>query len=195
MTSAGFDRPSVGMYAGESREALAQLAAAYQRRHRPRWLVWLAATTLAGAAVFAVLGLEARLRARDQWQAAVADLAAVGALEQEWQALVQRERAWPAMGLGEKRPRLLSEMEELAVAAGLAERPRPPRQTSQERGGITVVEYHYEDMRVAALEVLLEWIRRATATIPGMDVTGLTLRPDAGGWQASVTFRRWERSG
>ena len=42
----------------------------------------------------------------------------------------------------------------------------------------------------------MEWVRMATSSIPGMEVTELKLRPDpTTGWTMDVTFRRWERAG
>ena len=90
---------------------------------------------------------------------------------------------------------LLSQLEGLATRAGLKEKPNPPRQNPQTRSGVTVTEYYYTNVKDASLKPLLEWLRLATAQIPGLEVYGLNLRPDPNNWNMTVTFRRWERKG
>ncbi|MFZ4574271.1 MAG: hypothetical protein ACOYN0_07720, partial [Phycisphaerales bacterium] len=43
------------------------------------------------------------------------------------------------------------------------------------------------------LPPLLDWMRRAPAAVPGLEVYQVKLTPRPADWQLQVTFSRWER--
>lgn len=181
----------------DGRFELSFAAMSHERRNRPRGFVVLAAIAVVVSVLFAGYGISARGKARSEHQRAVADLVSVEAAALEWRQLEDLERD-PNQRIGRPNPLLLSRMEELAVQAGL-DRPRQPRMPQPEqRGGITITQYHYGDTQNpithASLSALLEWVRLAQGEELGMELIGLNLRPDATNWRMTVIFRRWERS-
>lgn len=55
--------------------------------------------------------------------------------------------------------------------------------------------WRYTDIREESLERLFDWIARCLRSAPGLELTGLTIRPDANNWRIDVSFGRWERKG
>jgi len=127
----------------------------------------------------------------------MADQVEVDQMGKEWEKLDQQEREGGpggASGVGRPITDLYSRMEQLATRAGIKDKPQPPRPSESTRGAVKVVEYNYSNVKDPSLKALLEWARLATAEIPGMEVYGLTLKPDPNNWNLTITFRRWERA-
>jgi hypothetical protein len=190
-----------GRLGDEARFELSLAALSQERRNRPRGIVIAAIGAVALAVLFAGYGVRARSSARAELRRTLTDQVLVERLSGEWAALEAQERDPRAGGGGGRQPipNLLTRMEDLAVQAGL-ERPRQPRVgTPEVRGGVRVTQYHYGEgsnpITHASLETLLEWLRLAEGEELGMEVVGLSLKPDANNWKMTVTFRRWERAG
>ena len=179
----------------DARFELAMAAAGRERTNRPRALVMLAIAVLIVASVAAMWGLASRRSARATLTRALADQAAVEAMNSDWNRLVAEEKDSGADRIGTRMPDLLTKLEGFATQAGLKDKPNPPRQNPQTRSGVTVTEYYYTNVKDPSLKPLLEWLRLATAQIPGLEVYSLNLRPDPNNWSMTVTFRRWERGG
>ena len=180
----------------EARFELALAATGRERANRPRTLVGAAALTLAAALLLAIWGLSSMRSARGAYSRALGEQADVERMGLEWEKLNQQEsEAGPGgmPGVGKPIDHLYDKMEQLAVRAGVKDKPQPPRANETTRGGVKVIEYNYTNVRDPSVKVLLEWARLAAAEIPGMEVYGLTLKPDQNNWNLNVTFRRWER--
>ncbi|HHN78730.1 MAG TPA: hypothetical protein ENK11_08690 [Phycisphaerales bacterium] len=86
-----------------------------------------------------------------------------------------------------------SEMEQIAQRVGVPGKLEFPRERrSQELVGIEKVTYDYT-IKGESLGPLLAFVKEATATIPGLRVAGLGVRPRKNQWELSVKFERWER--
>lgn len=85
---------------------------------------------------------------------------------------------------------------EAGVAAGLKTK-LPPAQPGSGRGpgDLTRRTWRYTDLHEESLEKVFDWISRSLRSVPGLELTGFTLRPDAQTWRIDVTFGRWERAG
>jgi hypothetical protein len=182
----------------DARFELSVAAMSHERRNRPLGIVVVALVAVILAVLYAGYGWSSRNAALASLKRAVNDEAAVEMLATEWKRLEQAERD-PVGRVGRPIPTLLSRMEELAVQAGM-DKPRPPRIVPRDqRGGITVKEYHYGEptnpVVSPSLSAMLEWLRLAQGEELNMELIGLNLRPDPNNWRMTVTFRRWERAG
>jgi hypothetical protein len=179
----------------DARFELAMAAAGRARRNRPTALLLAAGAAVVVAFLAAMWGIAARASA---WSALVREQRASANLDRlsaEWSRLED------AKGEGDPRaggayPGIQTKMEALAITAGMKAAPNHPRTpNAQKSGTIQIFEYHYIDVRDAELKALMEWMRLATAEIPGLEVTSVVLTPEATSWKLDVTFRRWERVG
>lgn len=53
--------------------------------------------------------------------------------------------------------------------------------------------YQYSNLRHESIEEVMTWLQEATASLRGLEVESLTIRPEANAWQVNVVFSRWER--
>lgn len=85
---------------------------------------------------------------------------------------------------------------EAGTAAGLKTK-LPPAQTLSARGpgDLTRRSWRYSDLHEESLEKVFDWISRSLRSVPGLELTGFTLKPDTQSWRIDVTFGRWERAG
>lgn len=49
------------------------------------------------------------------------------------------------------------------------------------------------NLREDSLEVLMRWVRESMEHIPGLELSGIELKPEPNQWSAKVTLVRWER--
>lgn len=179
----------------DARFELAMGAAAAERRNRPRAMVVVSCVVLAVALVIAAAGVSARASARRTLARDLADQAAVEEMAQEWERLDAQARESGDVALGTKIPNLVSKVEEAAARAGLKDPLKKPRVTPRSANGGTMNEYYYTDVKDPSLKALMEWLRLATTEIPGLEIVGVDLKPEATAWNMTVTLRRWERGG
>jgi hypothetical protein len=175
---------------------MAAQAASRERRNRPVILVVVAALALLVAGVAALAGLAARASAAAAYQDQLDAQARVQSMLSQLAVLKNAEAASTSGAAHDPNVRIASNMEGLALRAGLS-RPSPPHESPEPRGGgITVKEYVYTNVRAPSLTPLLQWVRLAVEEVPGLELYKITsLKPDAAGWNMSVSFRRWERNG
>ncbi len=181
----------------EARFELALAASSHERGNRPRLLVASSIAAVVIAALVAIWGWSSLSASRAALRTTLGEQVEVEQMGQDWEKLDLQERdSGPsgAQGPGKHIDDLYSRMEQLATRAGLKDKPQPPRPNESTRGGVKIVEYYYQNIRDPSLKAILEWTRLAGAEIPGMEVYGLTLKPDPNNWNLTVTFRRWERA-
>ena len=179
----------------DARFRIAMTAAARERSNRPRGLVVGASALLALAALICLLGVVSRARA-------AAGLREEDRRARETDRRLNEVRALRAAQEGESTPageplgvlELAQRLGDMAQQVGLKDRPQPPREVSETRGRIVIKRYSYQAVRSPDLAPALEWLSRATREIPGLELTGLELTPDASGWVVAPTLRRWERA-
>lgn len=93
-------------------------------------------------------------------------------------------------------PTMQTQIADAAVAAQLKTK-LAPAQAAQVKGPGDLMRrtWRYNDLHEESLEHTFDWIARSLRAIPGLELTGLTLRPDATYWRVDVVFGRWERTG
>jgi hypothetical protein len=180
----------------DARFELAMNAAGHARRNRPATLLIGAGAVLALSAVAAALGWSARLSARRAYVREQTERAQVDRLSAEWVRLDEATKQNAGAEATRPLTNLVSTVESCARNAGLKQIPQPPRTNNNPRGpGVVQIDYVYNDVRDASLPALLEWIRQSTVQVPGLEVTDLSLHPQATEWSVNVTFRRVEKAG
>jgi len=180
----------------DARFELAMRAAGRARRNRPTALLVASAAAFVVALAAAAWGFSTRASARSAFVREQSDRAQIERLSAELTQLEERQRQAADAGAMRPIPDLYSRLEALATRAGMKSRPAPPQPVPSARpGGITVTEYLYRDVRDPYLGSLLEWLRLAVTEIPGLELYGLTIKPEPNNWNLDVTFRRVERTG
>lgn len=176
----------------DDRYELALAAEASARRNRPSHLV--VAAGLVFIVSCALLGftscraertsqdLAKRISQRDTIANLLAELRAVEPSDTDTAA----DAMAPYLGFR-------SEMEQIAKRVGVPGKLDFPRERrSQELVGIEKVTYDYT-IKGDTLGPLLAFVKEATATIPGLRVAGLAIRPRKNQWEMDTKFERWER--
>lgn len=172
---------------------LAALAAAAERRNRPRLGLYASIALFVGAAVYAAGGSGAVARAKAQAQHEATQSVRVEALVAEIQAALATREQSDAATRFPPDARLRSKLVEIATAAGLPGTIEPDARMEQ-RG----LDYPLQKQVVtvnlsdAPLEATLQFISRATAEIDGLYVDTIQLRPVPQGWFSVIRFARWE---
>ncbi|MBL8876991.1 MAG: hypothetical protein JNM86_14440 [Phycisphaerae bacterium] len=93
-------------------------------------------------------------------------------------------------------PTMQTQIADAAVAAQLKTKLAPAQPGSGQRTGDLVRRtWKYSDLHEESLEKVFDWISRSQRDIPGLELIGLTLRPEATTWRVEVVFGRWERTG
>jgi hypothetical protein len=184
------------MHGDDLRFEMAVQAASRERRNRPVALVVLAAAALLVTGIAALIGTASRAAAAHEYQNQLEIQARVEGMLSQLAVLKNAEAASTSGAAHEAIPFLLTKMEDLAARAGLS-KPSPPAERPEPRpGGIVVKQYVYTNIRADSLTPLLEWVRLAVAEVPGLELYQITtLKPEPAGWNMSVSFRRWERTG
>lgn len=177
----------------DERYEMTASAHASQRRNRPRHLVALGAAVLAVGAIALLAawssnrGADARLeRAREELTQIKGETAKLEQIR-----TIARER--PAgVDPYQPIPTFLSQLEELATEAGLANTPPIPQKRSIAVGGGQRVEWPYV-VNDPSLEALLSWVRLAIDRIPGTFPHSIDISPTGEQWRMRVSFARYER--
>lgn len=178
-------------------ELLAQagdLASRAERANRPTSLIYLSVGILAVAlSVLAYFAL-ARMSAAGSLRAEADRANRIDKLISRLKEFdrVNEERREELRPL----PTMQTQITDAAVAAQLKTK-LPPAQAAQAKGpgDLTRRTWRYNDLHEESLEHVFDWIARSLRAIPGLELTGLTLRPEATYWRVDVVFGRWERTG
>jgi hypothetical protein len=178
----------------ERRAELAALAARTRRANEPRSLVVLAGVGVLVSAV--VLGLSvlsyvgAALEARAERERAGAIATRVAHLR----ALGERAST-DAADAGESITRFRSRIDRAGVEAGLRDPLRVPAEAIPDidrTKGTRQVQLTF-DIRDPSMEALVQFMQRAVAEVPGLEVQSIQIKPEAQVWYLQVKFARWER--
>ncbi len=178
-------------------EMLAQagdLAGRTERSNRPVILIYLAGGLLMLAlcmlAYFAYARFDAMSRLRAQTDKANRIEEVIARLK-EFDRVNEERRAELT-----PQPTIQTQITDAAVAAGLKTK-LSPAQPGQAKGPGDLMRrtYKYADLHEESLEHLFDWISRAQHAVPGLELTGLSLKPESQYWRAEVVFGRWERTG
>lgn len=177
----------------DDRYEMALASEASARRNRPSHLVVIAGMVfIVACAVLGVTSCRSSEAAADL-DRRLSERATIADLLTELKALEGSEdtsdtaATQPYVGLRSK-------MEEIARQVGIEGPLAFPRERrSPDVVGAERVSYDYA-IKGDSLGPLLAFVREATGQIPGMRVSGLTLRPRNNLWELDAKFERWERT-
>jgi hypothetical protein len=177
--------------ADDAAASLALTAARTQRRNQPQFLVLLGVLALVGAAVWTTVKWSASRAAADRADAArsqaqrameaVAKLQAYGAASQN---------AGPAVAPANIR----STIESAGTRAGLSKAVGVGSQSTSRTGDDkwNQVKYAYT-LRDESLAAMLRWVEIVKQDVPDLEVSAMTVVPEANEWRLTVTYVRFER--
>ncbi|MGH7242164.1 MAG: hypothetical protein ACREJD_01960 [Phycisphaerales bacterium] len=178
-------------------ELLAQagdLASRAERANRPTSLIYLSGAILALAVFLLGYFLLARVAASSSLRAEAERSARIDKLVARLKEFdrVNEERREELRPL----PTMQTQIADAAVSAQLKTKlsPATPGQ-AKGPGDLTRRTWRYSDLHEESIEKVFDWISRSLRAIPGLELTGLTLRPEATSWRVDVVFGRWERTG
>ncbi|MBY0113490.1 MAG: hypothetical protein K2Y21_11750 [Phycisphaerales bacterium] len=167
------------------------LADRAERTNRPTSLIALASAALVIALCMVGYYALARVGAASRYEQANTKANQVNLLVSRLQSFDKtnealREQFAPL-------PNLQTLITEAATNAGLKSRPAAQTPVASGTAGDLVRRtWRYNDIREESLEKAFDWINRAVR-IPGLELTGLVVKPEAQNWKLEVTFGRWER--
>mgnify|MGYP001192676824 CR=1 FL=1 len=179
----------------EDRDELASLAQAAARRNRPTHLVAAAVVLLVGALAMAGSALLSRQSAERALARAASENVRARALIDEIKRITNERQGGSGTVSRENDPvpNFGSTMSNLASQAGLSV--GIPQEQSQASGAYIRRNYTY-NLSTPNLDAVMTWVQRTAQEIPGTQVTGLTVTPQAANriWTVSIKFARLERS-
>jgi hypothetical protein len=190
------ERPPV--LSEDARAALTAAASGAARANRPRWLIYLGAFAVTGAIVFALFNLTRRVSAETALTAGRARLTELKAevdkikAIQDADAAVGGDRAAPDSRMADRISHLGTDngLTFGSVTEGDDQRGTPSKSVKRKR-------YDFR-LNNQPAEAIFTWVKRVTAELGGVQLNRIELSPADGndgkpGWNASVTFTRWER--
>lgn len=178
----------------DDRYDIAMVAAASERRNRPKNLIlipvglFVIASLVLAYGLFSVESGRVRLEQQERrYNDLVQRVVQISELEQTGQDGAAENDLEPIRDF-------LSRAEGYARQANLDPVPVVPQRRQDRSRGLLRVRYVYTNVTNVSLTKLLDWIRITQDSVPGVFVPNLTLKP-AGtrGWTMDVTFARWER--
>lgn len=179
------------------RAELSASAARTQRANRPQLIVIIAALGLMSALVFLFLSWRAKsdaettLRRNESFaKSALESAARLRALKAK--ATQNRTADQGADVLTQLRSRLQDTAELAGVKQAKTMLPRNTRSNRSPTGKSVQNLYDYE-VRDESLPALLTWVERSTTDVQGLEVSSISILPEATQWTMRVTFARWEK--
>jgi len=181
-------------FTDDDRYEIAMVAAASERRNRPKNLIMIPVALFVIASLvlaFSLYSVESgRVKLRQQefrYNELVQRVVQIKELEQQGRESVGANDLEPI-------PDFLSRAEGYAREARLDPVPVVPQRRQDRSRGLVRVRYVYTNVTNQSLGKLLDWLRITQDSVPGVFVPNLTLKPaGAKGWTMDVTFARWER--
>jgi len=185
--------PSSTRLTADDRYELAAKAQNQQRLNYPKHLIVLGGLLVFVSIVVLVIAWQLRGSAIKANTRGIRDLAQIRQYIEEITMLGAAQENNPNQLEHEPIPDMLSQLKRFGTQAKLENEiglPVRPKNTPQ--GNARKLTYPYT-VRDPSLEHLLDWVKRSTQQIPGLEVTELTIKPGKQGWTLSVTFTRYER--
>ncbi len=184
------------MNVAERELQLRAMAAASERRNRPRALTALGVAALVIGAGVLIYGVSAAAEARVTAEREARQLAEAQALVEQIRAI--RLEAAGSVDRSKYRPEggLLTTLARVQDQVQLENRPtlrsgrnRPLSPDSPFTARTVTATFVEPD-----IEQAMQWINGALRASPGLFVTGIELRPTPSGWSVQVDLARWEIS-
>jgi hypothetical protein len=178
----------------DARLEQAAQAARTARRNQPRGLLVASGVLLLAMALYVLFALASRNSAAEAMESAKARAEEAVRYAGELKAL--RAMAQTNPGATASATQLRSRLEQAGVESGLSKVvPLPNERTETLIPGLGSRQYKYDyELTDPNLAALLAWVERAVEVVPGLEVYGISLRPEANHWRLRVTFSRWQKT-
>jgi hypothetical protein len=188
--------PETRRLTDDERYDLAMVAAASERRNRPKNLIVVPLLLFVIASIMLIYGIFTLESGRVKLQS---QESRVNKLVNNVVILKELEQTGDAPGVeGILDPitDFLTRAETYATDAGLGKAPALPATRRDRFPGFVRVRQVYTNVVDPSLPALLQWVKITQDEIPGLFVYSLALKPAGDrGWTLDVTFARWEREG
>ncbi len=178
----------------DARLEQAAQAARTARRNQPKGLLLIAGVLLAAMLLYVLFAVFARQSAISSMESARER--AQEAVRQAGELKALRAVAQTNPGATASATQLRSRIEQAGVDAGLSKVvPLPNERVETLIPGLGSRQYKYDyELTDPNLAPLLSWVERSVAAVPGIEVYGISLRPEANHWRLRVTFSRWQKT-
>lgn len=185
---------STASASAERRARLAMVAAQSARGNRPAALIVVTVAACAAAMVYlawAAFTLRAADRALSRERMIAAETVQLAG---ELVTLRSRASSEGDAG-GQPITQIRSRIQALAGEAGVTGRVPVPTDRFDTLGKSVRRRFEFTNVTDESLPALLEWVNRAVAEIPGLEVYSISVRPAPNNWVMNVSFSRWEKPG
>ncbi len=176
----------------EARMEQAAEAARTARRNQPRGLLVLAGVLMLLALIYVGVAAMGRASAAEELDASKEQAEEALRLAGTLKAQRAAQQAGPVQV--QAATALRTRIEQAGVEAGMKTRVPLPQTRTELPPGLgskqVILDYTVQDEDVSAL---LQWVKLSVAAVPGLEVDGVTLRPEAHAWNLRVKFSRWEK--
>lgn len=177
----------------DARIEQAAAAARTARRNQPKGLLLVASLLLVGAIIYVTMGFFAQREAAGELRAARDQAEDTVALAARLRGL--KAAASNAPTANATVTTLRTRIEQAGMEAGLTDAVRLP--TERPEGVQSSLgsrkrnfEYNISDPSMAAM---LSWMQKSVAAVPGLEISSVTITPEANKWRVRVIFSRWEK--
>jgi hypothetical protein len=178
----------------ETRLALASAAARTERQNQPRVLLFAAGLLLLIALIFVGVAFQGSLAASSDLRSQRLQTDDVIKRAGRYKALREAGSSDAAI-IHPQQNQLVSRIQGAGVDAGL-KNPVPLYTAKREEKppGMGAKQTRYDfDVKDEELPKLLLWVQKATASVPGLELYSITLKPEAHQWSLRATFSIWEK--
>ena len=180
----------------ETRLALAAEAARTERQNQPKGMLYGAGLLLLVALIFLGVAFQTSLGAFTELNTQKKQAQDVATQAGKLKAL--RELATTDPSVNQSAPQVLTRVELAGVEVGLKSPVRLPVRHNDRAPGAPSQLAHFDyEVRDESLPLLLQWVEKAQQNVPGLEVYGVSLRPEsptgAHQWVLRVSFTRWEK--
>jgi hypothetical protein len=171
----------------------AAVAARTARQNQPKGLLIIGSLLLVAALIYILVGFFAQREAAEQLRASRE--AAEEAVQLAGRLRALKAAATSAPAATATVSSLRTRVEQAALDAGLSKNiplPQERRDTVQPTLGSRKTHFEY-NVSDPSLPAMLSWMQKAVAAVPGLEISNVTITPEANNWRLRVTFSRWEK--
>ena len=178
----------------DAKLALASAAARAERQNQPKSLLYGAGLLLVAASIFLAISFFGSRAASSALKTQRGHAESIMRQAGELRAL-HEAAATEGPKLVQRETQFLTRIEQAGVDVGLKAKIPVPTKRGPERQlstGSMQTKFDYE-IKDEQLPMLLAWMERAVAQVPGLEVYSVSIKPDVHVWTLRVTFSRWEK--
>jgi hypothetical protein len=177
----------------DARVEQAAAAARTARQNQPKGLLAMASLLLLAALIYVAMSVVAQQAASDRLKGARSEAEEAVQLAGKLKALKVAASANPTTTATVSS--LRTRIEQAGLEAGLSKNvplPQERKDTVQVSLGSRKTHFEYT-VADPSLPALLTWMQKAVAAVPGLEITSVSVVPEANNWRLRVIFSRWEK--